>query len=126
MKINNEILVGLVCAGAMLLISVTTKLAHDHGLVDGDVVQRAIGMNGLLVAFLGNRVPKRVVRSTCARQSMRVSGWSLVLSGLLYAGLWAFAPISVAVAYGTAALFAGIIFTLCYCVWLDGRTRRPA
>ena len=126
MKINKEILAGLICAGAMLLISAAAKLAHGRGLIDADVAQRAIGLNGLLVAYLGNRVPKKLTRTACARQAKRVSGWSMVLSGLLYAGLWAFAPVPVAMVYGTGALFAGVLFTLCYCVWLDARTRRTA
>ncbi len=126
MKINTEILAGLACAGAMLLMSFAAKLAHEHGLVGADVAQRAIGMNGLLVAYLGNRIPKKVARTACMRQGMRFSGWSMVLSGLLYAGLWAFAPIPVAVVFGTGAIFAGVACTLCYCVWLDARSRRPA
>jgi hypothetical protein len=126
MKLNKEILAGLICAGAMLLVSAAAKLAHGRGLIDADVAQRAIGLNGLLVAYLGNRVPKKVARTACARQVKRVSGWSMVLSGLLYTGLWAFAPIPVALVYGTGALFAGVLFTLCYCVWLDTRTQRTA
>ena len=41
-------------------------------------------------------MPKAVVPSAYARQATRVAGWSMVLSGLVYAGLWAFAPIPVA------------------------------
>ena len=48
-----------------------------------------IGINGLMIAYFGNRAPKTVAPSSHARQVTRVSGWSSVLSGLVYAGLWA-------------------------------------
>ncbi len=123
---NKDILAGLICAAAMLSLALVAKFAHAHGYIDSDMTLRVIAMNGLLIAYFGNSVPKKVAPNTCARQAMRVSGWSMVLSGLIYAGLWAFAPIPVAVTVGTGAVFAGVIFTLGYCVWLNGRARPHA
>ena len=40
------------------------------------------------------RLSKTVVPRAWAGQARRVAGWSMVLSGLIYAGLGAFAPIS--------------------------------
>jgi hypothetical protein len=57
-----------------------------------------------------------------ARQARRVAAWSLVLSGLVYAGLWAFAPIAVATWAGMAVVLAGIAVTLGYCLTLRRRT----
>ena len=51
----------------------------------------------------------------------RVAGWSLVLSGLVYTGLWAFAPIQTAVIGGSVAIIAGIAVTLGYCLSLRGK-----
>jgi hypothetical protein len=61
------------------------------------------------------------VSSRLARQVTRVAGWSMVLSGLVYAGLWAFAPIPLAIALGCAAVATGMIVTLSFCLWLWAR-----
>ena len=47
-----------------------------------------------------------------------------ILSGLVYAGLWAFAPIPVAVAGGCAAVILGMAVTFGYCISL--RTKAKA
>ena len=47
----------------------------------------------------------------------------MVLSGLIYAGLWAFAPISVATTAGTLAVFAGVAATLGYCLSLRSKAK---
>ncbi len=69
------------------------------GYIDRDTVIRVVtGMMGLWMAWYGNRMPKTMVPvPASAGQARRVASWSLVLSGLVYAGLWAFAPIPVAV-----------------------------
>ncbi len=123
---SKDILAGLICAAAMLSLALAAKFAHAHGYIDSDMTLRVIAMNGLLIAYFGNQIPKKVARGAGHRQAMRISGWSMVLSGLVYAGLWAFAPIPLAVMVGTGAVFAGVIFTLGYCVWLNGRTRNHA
>jgi len=120
---NKEIQAGLICAGCMLLLSLAAKFAHAHGYIDSDTVLRIVAMNGLLIAYLGNNIPKKAAPHACARKAMRVSGWSMVISGLVYAGLWAFAPIPVAVVFGTGAVFAGVLLTLGYCVWLGTKPR---
>jgi len=76
-----------------------------------------------MIAWYGNRMPKTVVPSARAGQARRVAAWSLVLSGLIYAGLWAFAPIKVAVAAGTGVVFAGIAVTLGYCLSLRSKAK---
>ena len=123
---NKDILAGLICGGFLLLLALAAKFAHARGYIDADMTLRVIAMNGLLIAYFGNQIPKKVAPNAAARQAMRVSGWSMVLSGLVYAGLWAFAPISVAVTFGTGAVFAGVILTLGYCVLLNGRARPHA
>ena len=56
----------------------------------------------------------------------RVAGWSFVTSGLVYAGLWAFAPVPVAIVAGSAAVAAGMIVTIGFCFRLRRRTRAGA
>jgi len=124
--LKKEFLPALVWAALMLSLAFAAKYAHAQGYIDNDMALRIIAMNGLWMAYYGNRIPKKVAPSACALQAMRVSGWSMVLSGLVYAGLWAFAPIPVAETIGTGAVFAGVIVTLGYCVLLNGRAGRPA
>lgn len=82
-----------------------------------------IGLNGLMIAWFGNRMPKAFVPLEWARRVRRVGGWSLVISGLVYAALWAFAPIPLAVAGGTTAVLAGILVTVGYCLTVRGRVK---
>ncbi|WP_267397530.1 MULTISPECIES: ammonium transporter [unclassified Sphingomonas] len=121
---NREIVGSLAWAGGIVATALAASLARHLGYVDGDTVTRlVIGLNGLMIAWMGNRMPKRFVPSACARQLRRVTGWSLLLSGLVYAGLWAFAPIPVAVTGGCAAVGGGLIVTLGYCLSLRSRAR---
>jgi hypothetical protein len=92
------------------------------GYVDGDTVTRVvIGLTGLMIVSFGNRLPKTFVPSPFARRARRVAGWSFVLSGLVYAALWTFAPIPVAVVGGCAAVILGMAVTLGYCLALRAR-----
>ncbi len=123
---NKDILAGLICGGAMLALTLAAKFAHARGYIDADVTLRILALNGLLIAYLGNGIPKKAAPHAVARKAMRVSGWSMVLSGLVYAVLWAFAPIPAAIVFGTGAVFAGVLLTLGYCVWVSRQTRTHA
>jgi len=48
---------------------------------------------------------------------------ALALSGLVYAGLWVFAPIDVAVAVGCGAVATGIAVTLAYSLMLRQKAK---
>lgn len=110
--------------GAILLLALGAKFAFNHGYIARDTMLRlVIGINGLMIVYYGNLVPKAVAPNANVRQVMRLSGWSQVLSGLVYAGLWAFAPISLAVSLGTAAVATALIVTLGYCFWLKSQGR---
>jgi hypothetical protein len=122
--IHREMTEGLAWAGGMIALALGATLARRLGAIDADTVLRlVIGVNGLMVAWYGNRMPKTFVPSAQARKARRVAAWSLVVSGLIYAGLWAFAPIPVAVAGGTAAVMAGIAVTIGYCLSLRGKAK---
>ena len=121
---NKELVGNFAWGGAILLVAVAGSLARRLGYVDSETLTRVvIGLNGLMIAWQGNRLPKTFVPNACARQARRVAGWSLALSGLVYAGLFAFAPIPVAVVGGVCAVVAGIVVTLGYCLSLRSKTK---
>lgn len=124
---KKELLVALAWGGGIVLLALGATFARSQGYIDQDTVLRVvIGINGLMIAYYGNRAPKAAAPSACARRIARVSGWSFVLSGLVYAGLWAFAPIPLAITLGTGAVAAGMIVTLGYFFWLRARARAGA
>lgn len=122
---NKDLIGNLAWGGGILVVALVASVLRRQGHIDGDMVTRVvIGLNGLMMAWQGNRIPKAFVADAQARQAKRVAGWSLTLSGLVYAGLWAFAPIPVAVAGGCGAVIAGILVTVGYC--LSSRDRAKA
>lgn len=126
-KDAREIRIGLLWAGGLVLLALCASFAQRQGYIAQDTMLRlVIGANGLMIAFFGNRAPKAVAPTACARQLTRFAGWSMVLSGLAYAGLWAFAPIQQAILFGTAAVAAGVLATLGYAVQLRTGARTGA
>jgi hypothetical protein len=122
---TKELMACLAWAGGMVALALGATFARRLGYIDGDTVTRlATGVTGLWMAWYGNRMPKAMVMvrvPACARQARRVASWSMVLSGLVYAGLWAFAPIPVAITAGSGAVLAGMAVTLGYCLSLRGK-----
>ena len=123
-KTLNDLLPGLIWAGGILVLALGASFARSRGIIDQDTTLRlVIGVNGLMIAHFGNRTPKAVAPSACAQRVARFSGWCSVLSGLVYAGLWIFAPIPVAVTLGTAVVAGSIVLTLGYCFRLRAQAR---
>lgn len=121
---NKELIGSLAWGGGIIALALGATFARQMGYVDGDTVTRVvIGMNGLMIAWFGNRMPKAFVPSNLARKVHRVGGWSLVLSGLVYAGLWAFAPIQTAIIGGCGAVLAGMAVTIGYCLSLRAKAK---
>ena len=125
-----EILGGLVSGGVIVAVAFGAKFAHQLGYIDQDAVRRlSAGVLGLWLAWYGNRIPKAFAPRLRARdvqlaaQAQRVAAWSMVVSGLVYTGLWAFAPISVAVPAGCTAVIAGIAVTFGYALTLPARAK---
>ena len=124
-EMKKEVIGSFAWGVGIVVLALAATLARKQGLIDGDTVLRlVIGANGLMIAWYGNRMPKTFVPSAQAREARRVAAWSLVLSGLVYAGLWAFAPIQAAVIGGCGAVLVGIAVTLGYCLSL--RTKANA
>lgn len=120
---NKELTISFAWGSGLIALAILAIAARKLGYIDGDMVTRIVtGMNGIMIAYYGNRLPKSVVSSGCKRRVNRVGGWAMVLSGLAYVALFAFAPIPVAVAVGSGAVIAGIGATLGYCLWLRAAT----
>lgn len=119
------VLAALIWTGGMVLLALGAKLAFRQGYIDYDTVLRIVAMNGLWIAWLGNRLPKTFAPHPVARQVSRFSGWAFVMSGLAYAGLWAFAPITVAIWGGTGAIVTAAILTLGHCFWVAKQSATP-
>jgi hypothetical protein len=122
---RTDVIGNLAWGGGLIALALLAQFARKLGYVDGETVTRLVtGAIGLMVAWQGNRMPKAFVPNACARQARRVAGWSMTLSGLVYAGLFAFAPLRVAQLAGTGAILTGLAITLGYCLTL--RDRRTA
>jgi hypothetical protein len=119
---NKELITGLMWGGSIVALALGASLARRLGYIDADTATRVVfGSIGLMVAGYGNRIPKAFVASVHARRAQRVAGWSMVLSGLVYAGVWVFAPIPVASWGGFSAVLAGIAVTMGYCLSLPSK-----
>lgn len=116
---NKDLIGSLTWAGTIIALALTASLARSQGHIDQETTMRIIiGATGLMIAWFGNRMPKQFAPSDRARKVQRVGGWSLALSGLAYAGLWAFAPYQVALWAGCGAVAAGMAVTIGYCLSL--------
>jgi len=123
---NKDILTGLVWGGGMIALAAGATVARNLGFVEADTVTRLVfGSIGLMTAWYGNRIPKTFVANSRGRRAQRVAGWSTALSGLAYAGLWAFAPIPTAIWAGTGAILTGLAVTFGYCL-VNGRKAKAA
>lgn len=119
---NKEVIGSLAWGIGIVLLALAASFARKQGYIDPDTTTRIVlGATGLMIAWQGNRMPKTFVPNAHARQARRVAGWSLALSGLIYAGLWAFAPMPVAIAGGCGAVILGMIVTFGYCFSLRRR-----
>lgn len=121
---NRELIDGFAWGGSIVALAIGATLAHKLGYIEADTVHRVIfGSIGLMVAGFGNRIPKAFVPSAQARRAKRVAGWSMVLSGVIYAGMWVFAPIPLATWGGLGAILAGMAVTMGYCLSLQSKAR---
>jgi hypothetical protein len=120
---NREVLTSLAWGIGIVVLALCATFARSRGYIDSEMVDRIVmGAVGLMVAWFGNQMPKRFVPSARARQAQRVAGWSMALSGLVYAGFWIAAPKDVAVIGGSVAVLLGIAITALYCLSLRNKT----
>jgi cytochrome c biogenesis protein CcdA len=121
---NREVTSNLAWGIGIVVLALASTYARNEGYIDGETVTRIVMCSiGLMCAWFGNRMPKRFVPDALARQVTRVGGWSMALSGLVYALLWVFAPMDIAVAGGSGAVIAGILVTIGYCMSLRSKAK---
>lgn len=121
---NKELIGSLAWGVGIVLLALGASFARSQGYIDHDTTTRiVICATGLMIAWFGNRMPKQFTPSADARKVIRLGGWSMAISGLIYAGLWAFAPIPVAVGVGCGAVAAGIAVTLGYGLSLRSKAK---
>lgn len=125
---NKDVINSLAWGGGILVLALCASLGRRLGYIDHETTLRLVlGATGLMIAAFGNRIPKTFTASAGARKAQRVSAWSMVLSGLVYALAFAFAPtIMTAVVIGCGAVIGGMAFTLLYCLRLSARARTNA
>lgn len=112
---KKELKADIAWGGGIVAVALVATLARQLDYIDGDSATRIVlGVTGIMLAWYGNRMPKALVTDACERRVTRVAGWSMALSGLVYASLWAFAPITVALVGGCGAVIAGIAVTMAY------------
>jgi small-conductance mechanosensitive channel len=122
--IGKPIMTSLVLAALLLAGAAALKYAQHAGMIDADIATRATHtMFGLLLAYYGNVIPKRLcasrsIAADARKQSvLRVSGWSFMLAGLAYAAFSALAPQALASAGAIAAVALALAITLVYALW---------
>lgn len=116
---NNSVVGNLTWAGGLIALALLAQFARKLGYIDPEAVTRLVtGAIGLMIAWQGNRMPKAFLPNPFARQARRLAGWSVALSGLIYAGLFAFAPLRVAFVAGPAAIITGLVIAIGYCLSL--------
>ncbi len=121
---NRDSVEGLACGAGIVALAVCLSIARKLGYVEFENLQRVIfGSIGVMVAVFGNRIPKAFVASVHAQRAKRVAGWSMVLSGIIYASLWTFASIAVAAWVGLITILVGIAVTMGYCFSLPSKAK---
>ena len=108
--------------GGIVALALASTLARNLGYIDQETTLRIVlGATGLMIASFGNRIPKTFVSGQGARKAQRVTAWSMVLSGLVYAGAFIFAPITTAMLVGCGAVILGLAIAIGYCLTLRSR-----
>jgi len=116
------ILAGAQVAGALIL----TLANRMFGWIDDETATRGVMiLIGFGLMTIGNAMPKQhegppsqTVRDIAIRQSItRVGGWMMMLGGLIWIGLWVFAPRDLAVSGGITAVGAASLVMMAYAVW---------
>jgi hypothetical protein len=122
---NKDLINSLAWGGGIVVLALCASLARTLGYIDQETTLRIVlGVTGLMIASFGDRIPKKFAPGAGARKAQRVAGWSMVLSGLVYAGAFVLAPTMVtAMVIGCGAVILGLAVTFGYCLSLRNRAR---
>jgi hypothetical protein len=110
----------LALAGFLIAVSLGLVYLRRMGVVGAEMPTRgAMVLTGILLAIYGNVIPKSASRVSAKGESLeRVTGWATVLAGIVYAAIWAFAPIQIAAVASMGAVLVGFVSVVGYCMWL--------
>jgi hypothetical protein len=117
----------LILAGVQLVGALMLTLANKvFGWIDNETATRGVMvLIGLMLMTIGNGMPKQqegppsqTVQDIAVRQSItRVGGWMMMLGGLIWVGLWAFAPRDLAEVGSIAAVGTTTLVMIVYAIW---------
>jgi hypothetical protein len=126
----------LILAGVQLVGALMLTLANKvFGWIDSETATRGVmALIGLMLMTIGNGMPKQqegppsqTVRDIAVRQSIaRVGGWMMMLGGLIWVGLWAFAPRDLAEVGSIAAVGTTTLVMIVYAIWRFRTHRRSS
>ena len=126
MTSRSVILLALAFAVLILAVSAGLRYAEGAGMIGAAGARRTMQvLIGLGFAAYANIMPKQLWRMrSCspraeawAQAGLRVGGWSLMLGGLAYAGLWAFASLPFAEVASKVVLASAGAITIGYALW---------
>jgi hypothetical protein len=133
--ITSRLTFALVLAAAILAVAAGLRYGQTAGWLTADTARRAMQvLIGLCLASYANVIPKQLGRPSASARvaastqaALRVGGWSMTLAGLAYAGLWAFAALTVADIASMVVIMAAMVITLGYAVraWATCREAQP-
>ena len=110
---KKQLLIDFAWGLIIVCVSLSASYLRDLGYTDGDTVTRVVMcLSGLMVASFGNRVPQTLFAQAQTSIARKMASKSLVVGGLIFAGLWTFAEISVARPVGIAILALSLAITL--------------
>ena len=124
------VLAGVQLAGTLLLV-----LANKLGWIDSETTTRGVMvLIGFMLMTIGNGMPKQqegppsqTVRDIAVRQSItRVGGWMMMLGGVIWVALWAFAPRDLAEVGSIAAVGTTTLVMIVYAIWRARTHRRSS
>ena len=113
---------------AALLLGTAAALSYAQrlDLIGPDAARRTVQvLVGLILAAYANLMPKdvgpwrgSVFAVARAQSALRVGGWSMTLAGLVYAALWAFAPLPFADVASIIVVASAMLITMGYGGWM--------
>lgn len=116
---NKSILWALIFAVSFMALAAGLGAAENRGLVSDEFVRRTIQVIiGLMLAVYSNFTPKQIGTpgspqvEAIKQNVLRVTGWSMALAGLIYAALWAFAPMRIANIASVAVVAFAMVITM--------------
>jgi hypothetical protein len=117
---SRTFVVNILMAAVVVVVALALVFAKHQGLVDPAMVTRGtMATIGLMLAINANLIPKQPSARPLSEKALairRVAGWSSFLGGLGFAAAWAFVPLNHATEISMAAVGAGMVWLIGYCI----------